>query len=32
MEKFKSVLAKVGYIVGYILGISFVIIKRLFAL
>lgn len=32
MEKFKNVLAKVSYVVGYILGMSFVIIKRLFAL
>ena len=32
MEKFKSVLAKVSYVVGYILGMSFVIIKRLFIL
>lgn len=32
MEKFKSVLAKVSYVVGYILGMTFVIIKRLFAL
>lgn len=36
MEKFKSVLAKVsyviGYIIGYIIGVSFVVLKRLFAL
>ena len=32
MEKFKTVLAKVSYIVGYIMGMSFVIIKRLFVL
>lgn len=32
MEKFKSVLAKVSYILGYILGMSFVVLKRLFAL
>lgn len=32
MEKFKSVLAKVSYAIGYIFGMSFVVIKRLFAL
>lgn len=32
MEKFKSVLAKVGYVVGYAFGMCFIIAKRLFAL
>lgn len=31
MEKFKSVLAKVSYVIGYIIGMSFVMFKRLFA-
>lgn len=32
MEKFKTVLTKVGYVIGYIIGMSFVVFKRLFAL
>lgn len=32
MEKFMAILEKVSYIVGYILGTSIVIIKRLFVL
>ena len=32
MEKFKEVLAKVSYVVGYAIGMSFVMFKRLFAL
>ena len=32
MEKFKSVLAKVAYVVGYAFGLCFVVAKRLFAL
>ena len=32
MEKFKSGLAKVAYIVGYMFGFSFMAMKRLFAL
>lgn len=32
MEKFKSGLAKVSYVVGYIFGTLFVMAKRLFAL
>lgn len=32
MEKFMSGLAKVSYVVGYALGMCFIIAKRLFAL
>jgi hypothetical protein len=32
MEKFLSVLAKVAYVVGYTIGMSIMIVKRLFAL
>lgn len=32
MEKFMSVLAKVAYGMGYIFGLCFVMVKRLFAL
>ena len=32
MEKFKKVLAEVSYIVGYAIGIFYMVAKRLFAL